>query len=150
MKVLFQKDYKDLLRQIESAESLANEKQKEVAKKNKELCEKSAEIERLQKTLEKSDKELSFVKEELVKMTEEKNVIDEVASKEIKGLKKKNRAINGSKGGYTAKINKLKKELEEEKAKNKHQNEIIENYKKELQKRIPKKTVMEYAKRIKR
>lgn len=150
MKILLKKDYESLLSQITLAEQLANEKQKEVSKKNKELVEKSSENEQLKRKIEKKEKELSFVKEELVKVTEERNTIDELSTKEITGLKKKNKVINGRKGGYTAQINKLKKELEEEKEKNKHQSEIIESYKKELQKRVPKKTVMEYAKRIKR
>lgn len=150
MKILFRKDYDDLLNQIASAEALANGKQKEISKKNKELIEKTTELEKCKGELEKKNKELLSVKERLTKITREKDTLDESSAIEIKELKQKNRAINGRKGGYTAKINKLEKELEEEKEKNKHQAEIIENYKEELQKRIPKKTVMEYAKRIKK
>lgn len=150
MKVLFQKEYKDLLNQITSAETFANEKQREISEKNRELSSKSSEIVKIKKELIKKEKELTFTKEELLKMTKEKKAIDEISSAEIKKLKEKNREVNGRIGGYTARINRLQKELEEEKKKSLEKDNIIENFKNELKKHTQKKSVINYEKRIRR
>lgn len=146
MKILFQKDYDDLLDQIKRAEQSANEAHKKLSKKNSELLGKDVKIENLEESLDKKNKTLLLTEQELVRVREQRDI----AEIEVIELKKKNRIRNSQKGGYIKQINKLINELKQAKDKLSEKDIIINNFKMELKKYIPKKSVIEYEKGIRR
>ena len=146
MKILFQKDYEDLLDQIKRAEQSANEAHRKLSKKNSEILGKEIQIESLQKNFDSKCKTLLMTESELVNVKEQRDKVEA----DLKELKKKYRKQNSQKGGYITRINNLLAELEEEKKKSAGKDTIIENFKPELKKHIPKKSVIEYEKGIRR
>lgn len=146
MKILFQKDYDDLLSQIKRAESSANEAHRKLSKMNSEILGKEIQLENLEANLEKKNKTLLLTETELLKIKEQRDK----AELEVIELKKKNRMKNSQKGGYIKQINKLTNELKQTKEKLSEKDAIINNFKTELKKHIPKKSVIEYEKGIRR
>lgn len=146
MKILFQKDYDDLLDQIKRAEQSANEAHKKLSKKNSELLGKDVKIENLEESLDKKNKTLLLTEQELVRVREQRDIADI----EVIELKKKNRMRNSQKGGYIKQINKLTSELKQTKDKLSEKDIVINNFKTELKKYIPKKSIIEYEKGIRR
>ena len=146
MKILFQKDYDDLLSQIKRAESSANEAHRKLSKMNSEILGKEIQLENLEANLEKKNKTLLLTETELLKIKEQRDK----AELEVIELKKKNRMKNSQKGGYIKQINKLTNELKQTKEKLSEKDVIINNFKTELKKHIPKKSVIEYEKGIRR
>ena len=73
MKILFQKDYDDLLDQIKRAEQSANEASKKLSKKNSEILGKDVKIENLEEQLEKKNKTLLLTETELVRVREQRD-----------------------------------------------------------------------------
>ncbi len=143
MKILFQKDYDDLIRQITSAENSADLANLKISKIKKE---KDEEIYKLNADLKMKSKTLLLTESELVKVREQRDK----AELEVKELKNKNRKCNSQKGGFTKQINKLSNELQEVKNQLSEKDKIIENFKDELKKYIPKKSVIDYERGIKR
>lgn len=146
MKILFQKDYDDLLSQIKRAESSANEAHRKLSKMNSEILGKEIQLENLEANLEKKNKTLLLTETELLKIKEQRDK----AELEVVELKKKNRMKNSQKGGYIKQINKLTNELKQTKEKLSEKDVIINNFKTELKKHIPKKSVIEYEKGIRK
>ncbi|MBR4260634.1 MAG: hypothetical protein IKQ33_01605 [Clostridia bacterium] len=146
MKILFQKDYDDLLSQIKRAESSANEAHRKLSKMNSEILGKEIQLENLEANLEKKNKTLLLTETELLKIKEQRDK----AELEVIELKKKNRMKNSQKGGYIKQINKLTNELKQTKEKLSEKDVIINNFKTELKKHIPKKSVIEYEKGIRK
>lgn len=146
MKILFQKDYDDLLNQIKRAESSANEAHRKLSKMNSEILGKEIQLENLEANLEKKNKTLLLTETELLKIKEQRDK----AELEVIELKKKNRIKNSQKGGYIKQINKLTNELKQTKEKLSEKDVIINNFKTELKKHIPKKSVIEYEKGIRK
>lgn len=146
MKILFQKDYDDLLGQIKRAESSANEAHKKLSKKNSEILGKEIQIENLQKNFDSKCKTLLMTESELVNVREQRDKVEE----DLKELKKKYRKQNSQKGGYVTHINNLTNELEQVKVQLSEKDRIIENLRTEIKKIIPKKSVIDYEKGIRR
>lgn len=143
MKILFQKDYDDLIGQIERAEASADEANLKISKIKKE---KDEEIKKLNADLKMKGKTLLLTETELVRVREQRDK----AELEIKELKIKNRKCNSQKGGYTKQINKLSMELKYVKNQLLEKEKAIENFKTELKKHIPRKSVIEYERGIRR
>lgn len=119
MKILLNRDYQDLLDQIEQGEkgTLRENREKNVIKKELDKLKedyvvmqkiKDKEIERLQKKIESDS---------LIRLEDKKLIVE---------LKKYKKHVDGQKGGYTKEINKLNDKLDAK-------DRVIDEYKKAIE-----------------
>lgn len=118
IKILWNKDYKDLLDQIEQAEKSTIRENREKNDIRKELERLKIDYSSMKQIKDKHIKELEKkIENDSITIQNNKAVIDE--------LEKYQHKITGQQGGYTKEINKLKKQVD-------LKSRVIEEYKKAI------------------